>query len=429
MRILLTGASGLIGAQLCAHLITAGYEVVGVARHTDAPRRKAPAVRWLALDMAKAGPDDWAAALAGVGAVVNCAGALQDGPGDDLAAIHAEGLARLAAACAANGVRRLVQISAAGVATAPGPFSRTKAEGDAALAGTDLDWVVLRPGLVLGPVAYGGSALLRGLAAFPAFIPAVHAGAVTQIVATDDLARIVCAMVEPDAPRRVILEVGAAEETSLADILRGLRAWLGLPPAPVIDLPPALARLTAIGADALAWLGWRSPLRSTTLGQLAHGVRTAPSPDLRDLGLQPASLQAFLHRHPAGVQDRWFAQLYFLKPLALIGLSAFWLTSGLVGLMRVPQAAELLTSAGYSAPAAGGAVIGGAIADLTLGALVAFRRTARIALLGMVAVTLAYLAGAAIWRPDLWLDPLGPMVKAIPAALLALVALAMLEDR
>ena len=41
----------------------------------------------------------------------------------------------------------------------------------------------------------------------------------------------------------------------------------------------------------------------------------------------------------------------------------------------------------------------------------------------------AYLAGATLWRPDLWADPLGVLVKTIPAALLAWITLALLDDR
>jgi hypothetical protein len=47
----------------------------------------------------------------------------------------------------------------------------------------------------------------------------------------------------------------------------------------------------------------------------------------------------------------------------------------------------------------------------------------------MIAVTLAYLLGAALLAPDLWLDPLGAMVKSVPAMVLALVGLAVLEER
>ncbi len=56
-------------------------------------------------------------------------------------------------------------------------------------------------------------------------------------------------------------------------------------------------------------------------------------------------------------------------------------------------------------------------------------RAARLALIGMIAVSLAYLAGATIWRPDLWGDPLGPLMKVWPAAILALAALAIMDER
>lgn len=429
MRILVLGASGLIGAQVCAHLLAAGHDVTGVARHVVEAARRAPLIRWLSLDLSKASAADWAAPLADVRAVINCAGALQDSPSDSLAGVHLDGLQRLIDACRTAGVRRFIQVSAAGVETAPGAFSRTKAQGDAALAASDLDWVILRPGLVLSPTAYGGSALLRALAAFPGFIPAVHARAVTQVVAAADIAHLALALLRPDAPRRLTLEVGAPQPTTLAEVLAALRAWMGLRPAPVLDLPPILAKVSGWAADAVAWLGWKSPLRSTTLGQLAHGVRVRQEPLLADMGLQPRALGDLLAHAPAGVQDLWFARLYLLKPVILGGLSFFWIVSGVIGLVSLAPAAQLLTDSGFPPELAVLAVLGGAAGDVLVGALAAVRRTARLGLMGMIGLTFAYLAGSAVWRPDLWLDPLGPMVKTIPAALLALVALAILEDR
>ncbi len=35
------------------------------------------------------------------------------------------------------------------------------------VAGSGLDWIILRPGLVFRPTAFGGTAMLRGLAGFP----------------------------------------------------------------------------------------------------------------------------------------------------------------------------------------------------------------------------------------------------------------------
>ncbi|WP_420813175.1 NAD(P)H-binding protein [Methylobacterium currus] len=65
-------------------------------------------------------------------------------------------------ACAEAEIRRVVQVSTVGAAPdARTAFLRTKDAADAALAQADLDWTILRPGLVLAPTAYGGTALLR----------------------------------------------------------------------------------------------------------------------------------------------------------------------------------------------------------------------------------------------------------------------------
>jgi hypothetical protein len=129
------------------------------------------------------------------------------------------------------------------------------------------------------------------------------------------------------------------------------------------------------------------------------------------------------------VQERWYARLYFLKPLVLVTLAGFWTASGLIGFASHDLAARQLTTAGFGEESAQAIVLGGAVIDLTLGLLVCVRRAAPTALRGMILVTAGYLAAAAVWRPDLWADPLGPMVKAIPAAILALTALAMMDDR
>jgi hypothetical protein len=41
----------------------------------------------------------------------------------------------------------------------------------------------------------------------------------------------------------------------------------------------------------------------------------------------------------------------------------------------------------------------------------------------------AYLAAAAVLAPELWADPVGSMVKTIPAIVLMVTALALLDDR
>ncbi|MBA3999577.1 SDR family oxidoreductase [Brevundimonas sp.] len=429
MRVLVLGATGLIGAHIAARLQEQGHQVIAGGRDRRLLERRF-SDRWVHADLAQADEARWTALLRDVNAVVNCAGALQDSLRDDLAAVHDAGVRALLKGCAAAGVKRYVHISAAGLAEdRTTAFNRTKLAGEAAVRASGLNWIILRPGLVLAPTAYGGSALLRALAAFPLAIPAAWPDRVVQVIGMNDLGRAVEAALRPDAPRSLIVDVLHDERLPLGDLLRRLRRWLGHAPAPVLTLPGALARLSGQIADALGWLGWRSPMRTASLEQLRMGVTGDGTAAERHLGVVPGSLDAILNAGPAGVQERWFATLYLMKP-ALIGmLAAFWFVSGVIGLVARDSAEAVLIAAGLSHDFSRAAVVGGSLVDLALGAAVLFRPWTRLALLGMIAVTAVYLAGATLFRPDLWLDPLGSLLKTLPAAVLALVALAILDER
>ena len=47
----------------------------------------------------------------------------------------------------------------------------------------------------------------------------------------------------------------------------------------------------------------------------------------------------------------------------------------------------------------------------------------------MLAASAAYLLGGTLLAPDLWGDPLGPLVKVVPAMLPAAMLLALAEER
>jgi hypothetical protein len=73
--------------------------------------------------------------------------------------------------------------------------------------------------------------------------------------------------------------------------------------------------------------------------------------------------------------------------------------------------------------------IAGALADIVIGALIAFRRTAHLGLWGAIGICLFYASAGTILRPDLWNEALGPLMKILPIFLLHLVALAILQER
>ncbi|MGE0723997.1 MAG: SDR family oxidoreductase [Alphaproteobacteria bacterium] len=430
MRILLTGATGLIGAATLARLVADGHEVVAVVRSAGPAADRLPAARTIAVDIARTtDPARWRPHLAGIDALVNCAGVLQAGGSDSPAAVHAAGMPALFRACADAGVRRIVHLSAIGVdETASTGFARSKRDGDAVLMGLDVDWLILRPSLVLGRAAYGGSALLRALAALPVLAVPADAGRF-QPLQLDQLAATIAAMLAPGAPARQVVDIVGPERLGVPSIVAAYRRWLGLPPARTVRVPRRLAVLAFRAGDLLGHLGWRPPVRSTTLAELARDRAGDPADWTRLAGLRPRPLAEALAAEPASVQERWFASLYLLKPLLFGVLSLYWIVTGIVALGPGRAAgAALLVEAGLGALAAPAAVAG-AIADILVGCAIAVRRTAGPAIAAAIALSAIYLVAGSVLLPALWLDPLGPLAKIVPIMALLLVARAILPDR
>jgi uncharacterized protein YbjT (DUF2867 family) len=431
MRILVLGGYGLIGSAVLARLLDAGHNLVALGRNTGSARRRIPEATWIDRDIASLRePAAWLPLVTGCDAAVNCAGVLQDGPRDDVRAVQDVAMRALFRACAEAGIRRVVQVSAVGAAPdARTAFMRTKGAADAALAQSDLDWTILRPGLVLAPAAYGGTALLRALASAPLVLPVVGGAGPIQTVHVEDVAEAVRLAIEGRVPARAAYDLVEDEAHSLSDVVAAFRAWLGHPPAPVVAVPRLLVRPVVALSDGLGQLGWRSPLRSTALVQVTEGVTGDSEPWRRAGGPALTGLRASLRRLPSTVQERWFGRLWLLKPVVIGGLSLFWLVSGLIGLLRFDAAAAVLTERGVGAGPAHAAVAAGIVLDLALGAAMLVRRLMPLAALGMIGGTLAYLVAGTGLAPDLWADPLGAYVKTLPAALRALVALALASER
>ncbi|PHJ93778.1 NAD(P)H-binding protein, partial [Nostoc linckia] len=260
--IVIIGATGLIGSHLAAHLSANGHRIIGVARHVSEGKRRQPDIDWVGLDLGAASPDDWSRVLVGADAVVNCAGALQDSRSDNLAATHDIGLRVLVSACEAAGIRRFVHFSAMGVDQgALTPFSDTKRAGEAALVASRLDWIVLRPSVVLGAAVYGASALIRGLAALP-LLPVMPETGLLRPVALEDVIETVQAALAGDISPKVALDLAGPDCFTFTDLIALYRRWLGFTPARTFAVPGWLGHLTYRLGDLVARLGWRSPVRS-----------------------------------------------------------------------------------------------------------------------------------------------------------------------
>ena len=430
-RVLVLGASGFIGLHVTLALQEAGHEVVAGARRPELARLRAPTLRWVASDFARLQtPEAWAPLLDGIDAVVNCVGVLQDGPGESTRVAHETGPAALFAACETAAVRRVVHLSAVGADQAAGTaYARSKLATERALAATGLDWIALRPSLVVARGVYGGTALMRGLAGFPLVIPVLGGSQRFRPVAMLDLCELIARLIEPGAPSRRVLEVAGPEEVSLADILRGYRAWLGIRPAPVASVPRWAAWPMLKAGDLAAALGWSSSFRTTAVRQMDHNVGGDPWTWTELTGLTPRGFSQVLAAEPASVQDRWHARLYFFRPLAVLTLGLFWFLVGVLGLVSParPAAITLLQEAGFGRWSALASDLGHVL-DLVLGSALFARRWTRWVALAMVAACMVYLLGATIWLPRFWVDPLAPWLKVFPVVALALFVAAT-DDR
>src|ERR1700737_4484215 len=168
-KILVLGASGLIGRFVTDDLRARGFQAVGIARQFS-PAQKVTAfdLEWPVMSMA-------ASSLArlvrdhDIDVVVNCLGVLQDGPGSDTRAVHRDFVERLLSAIGDSGrAVRFIHISIPGHANEDRTaFSVTKREAERLITASGIPYAILRPGFVVAPWAYGGSALLRALAALP----------------------------------------------------------------------------------------------------------------------------------------------------------------------------------------------------------------------------------------------------------------------
>lgn len=433
--ILVLGASGLIGSAVAMRLRRDGFRVIPVARRFIGGRFfgietvEAPVVD---LDPASLRSliEQHRADI-----VMNCIGVLQDSRRGGTKDIH-QGLAgRLVEALSgAARPRLLIHVSVPGCEEHDRTlFSRTKHAADAAIAESGLPFVILRPGFVIAPAAYGGSALVRALAALPFRLPEADASRVFASVDVTDIARTVAVVARrwQAGERRwsAIWNLMEREPQTLGEVVAAFRHHIGTP-EPRLRLPGWLMVAGARLGDLAALLGWSPPIRTTALAEMRRGVGGDPGPWIGETGIEPSPLAETLSRLPTTVQEKWFACLYLLKPLVLGSLSLFWIASGLIVLtLAFGPATAILTEHGFAPSTAALMTIVSSLADILVGAGIAVHRTCRTALIAGIGVSLFYMLGAAIITPEMWIEPLGALVKTAPAIVLMLVALAIQDDR
>jgi uncharacterized protein YbjT (DUF2867 family) len=174
VRIAITGGTGFVGGHLAVSLARAGHEVVLVARGVDR-RPWAQEVSSLPnVSSFRAGlddPDRLAEAFAGCDAVAHCAGINREIGAATYQAVHVEGTKNAVHAAERAGARRFSIVSF--VRARPGSgsgYHESKWVAEEIVRGSDLDWTVLKPGMMYGRGDHMLDHLSKALLTFPVYV-------------------------------------------------------------------------------------------------------------------------------------------------------------------------------------------------------------------------------------------------------------------
>jgi NADH dehydrogenase len=287
-KILLLGGTGFVGRNVCEKLVRQQWRVT-VPTRRDANGKSVKTLPM--VDVLEANIHDEAALMrlvAGHDAVVNLV-AILHGTQSKFERTHVELVRKLASACRASGVQRVVHVSALGAAPdAPSMYQRSKAAGEAVLAASGLNVTVLRPSVIFGADDQFLNLFARLQGIFPV-MPLAGADTRFQPVWVEDVADAILRCLQMDSTPAPVYEGFGPETFTLRQLVQ-LSGRLSGHPRPVIGLPMALGRLQALAME----LAPGEPLmsRDNLDSMQVDNVASGKLPGLDALGIQTSALSA-----------------------------------------------------------------------------------------------------------------------------------------
>nr|MDQ2735559.1 complex I NDUFA9 subunit family protein [Pseudomonadota bacterium] len=220
-KFLILGGTGFVGRSVCEKLVERSGGADGRLRIAT---RRFPRARHLQLlptvEIACADIHDEASLarlLRDTDAVIHLA-AILHGSEAEFERVHVRLPARLAAACKAAGVRRLVHVSALGAALdAPSRYQRSKARGEDVLKAAGLDLTILRPSVIFGERDRFLNLFASLQSVFPV-LPLASAGARFQPIWVDDVASAIVRTIDDPTTIGMTIECCGPRVYTLAEL-------------------------------------------------------------------------------------------------------------------------------------------------------------------------------------------------------------------
>ena len=312
MRVLVTGANGLVGKALCANLVQSGIPFRAAVRSPISVLTGLDNFVTGAID----GSTDWQGALTDVTVVIHLAARVHvlndtaENPLEEYRRINVQGTLNLAENAVTAGISRFVYLSTAkvnGESTHKGqafsesdepnpldPYAVSKHEAEQGLRKiadqTGMDVVIIRPPLVYGPgVKANFAALLRAVQkGWPLPLGVIHNQ--RSLVALDNLVDFImtCA-IHPKAANQTFM-VSDGHDISTTELVHGLAHAAGV-----------LTHLLPVPIWILQWVG-RFLGKGDTVGRLCNNLQINSSKARDLLGwVPPVSVHEGLQRAVDGV--------------------------------------------------------------------------------------------------------------------------------
>ncbi|WP_189007785.1 complex I NDUFA9 subunit family protein [Deinococcus malanensis] len=281
-NVLVTGATGFVGRAVVKELLEREHRVFAGSRQGEA----VGGARGLKLDATDLSSVMRAVGEASPEAVIHLVGIIQEQGDQTFARVHVEGTRHVLAATPRGA--RYLHMSALGAGDIPDSrYSVTKAEAEALVQGSGLNWTIFRPSLIFGVGDDFFGRVLKDLVSAAPVVPQIGDGRFPfRPVSVEDVAQaFVTALDRPETAGHIYPLTGPQEFT-FRELLDLELAALGKK-KPVVPVPLALMNL---GVPLMQMLP-SPPITRDQYAMLKAG-NTAPNDEARQaFGLPMHRLQ------------------------------------------------------------------------------------------------------------------------------------------